>query len=191
MYGLPNPPAYRIGNRFLNYNDFYLVDALERAVGDAATLAPAPDLAGGSLAEVATIPPDADELWDRVRGDFDVATVRDRRYLEWRFVARPGVTYSRLALRDASGTLAGLVVLRHDWLRAERNRRITAVAEWIVDRRHPHRLGAARRDRAPRARRGLRGRPIRLPAAVRRVEAPRGSRLSSGPDGLPPRGRDV
>jgi hypothetical protein len=52
-------------------------------------------------------------------------------------VARPGVTYSRLALRDASGKLAALVVLRHDWLRAERNRRITAVAEWIVDRRLP------------------------------------------------------
>ena len=137
MYGLPNPPAYRIGNRFLNYNDFYLVDALERAVGDASTLPPAPDFAGGSLTEAATIPPDADELWDRVRGNFDIATVRDRRYLEWRFVARPGVTYDRLALRDASGTLAGFVVLRHDWLRKERERRITAVAEWMVDRRLP------------------------------------------------------
>jgi Acetyltransferase (GNAT) domain len=137
MYGLPNPPAYRIGNRFLNYNDFYLVDALERPVGDASALPPAPDLGGGSFEEVAELPSDTDALWARVRGDFDVATVRDRRYLTWRYVAKPNAPYRRLVLRDAAGALAGIVVLRDDWLRQETGRRTTVVAEWVVDRRHP------------------------------------------------------
>jgi Acetyltransferase (GNAT) domain len=137
MYGLPNPPAYRIGNRFLNYNDFYLVDALEKPVGDAASAPPAAELGGGTFDEIAEFPADTDALWARVRGDFDVATIRDSRYLTWRWVSRPNAPYRRYALRDAAGALAGLVVLRHDWLRQETGRRTTAVADWVVDRTSP------------------------------------------------------
>jgi hypothetical protein len=137
MYGLPNPPAYRIGNRFLNYNDFYFVDALEKPVAAASDVPPAPDLAGGTLAGVASLPDDTDALWARVRDDFDVATVRDRTYLDWRFARRPGSPYRVLALRDANGTLAAIAVLRHDWLRKETGRRTTVVADWVADRRHP------------------------------------------------------
>jgi hypothetical protein len=137
MYGLPNPPAYRIGSRFFDYNHFHDVQALEKDVADAAALPRAPDLAGGSLREIAEFPPDTDELWNRIRVEYDVATIRDRDYLTWRFVSRPNVAYRRLALRDAGGKLLGLAVLRDAWLDKELKRKVTAVAEWVVDRRHP------------------------------------------------------
>ena len=192
MYGLPNPPAYRIGNRFFNYNDFYLVDALERAVGDAATLPPAARLAGGSLAEIADVPaghgralgarPRRLRRRDGPRPRVPDVAVRQppgRRLPPARAARRVGHA------RGASSCCATTGFGRR------RDRKITAVAEWVVDRRQPARAGAPGRARAPRARGGLRAAPVRLPAAVRRVEAPRRSRLSSGPDGVPPRGRDV
>jgi hypothetical protein len=136
MYGLPNPPAFRIGSRFFNYNPFYEVEALEKAVGPDAER-PAFDLGGGSLVPFTDFPGDTDELWARVRLDHDVATIRDREYLTWRFTSRPNSAYRRFALRDPAGRLLGLAVLRDGWLQAERGQRITAVAEWVVDRRHP------------------------------------------------------
>jgi hypothetical protein len=137
MYGLPNPPAYRIGSRFFDYNHFHDVQGLEHDVADRASVPAPPDLGGGSLVEIDAFPPDTDELWARVRVEYDVATIRDRAYLTWRFVDRPNVAYRRYALREHSGRLLALVVLRHDWLREELKARITAVAEWVVDRRHP------------------------------------------------------
>jgi hypothetical protein len=137
MYGLPNPQAYRIGSRFFNYNLFHEVQGLDRDLSAAGLSLPAEDLAGGSFEEVADIPPDADALWKRIEPQFDVATVRDREYLHWRFAARPHHPYRIHALRERGGELAGMVVLRHDWLRAETGVRTTAVAEWLVVRDRP------------------------------------------------------
>jgi hypothetical protein len=52
-----------------------------------------------------------DELWSCVHGDYDVVAIRDRRYLKWRYHARPDVTY-RYAVALDGDQLAGYLVFR-------------------------------------------------------------------------------
>ena len=52
-----------------------------------------------------------DQLWQRACRDFPVMIVRDRRYLEWRFIQRPDASYAILtATRDSA--LLGYMVTR-------------------------------------------------------------------------------
>jgi hypothetical protein len=130
-YGLPTPEAYRLGHRLLGYSHLWNVDVLLK---DAR---PDPSHDHSRLEALAELPPDTDGLWARVRRQQDIGVVRDRSYLTWRYVAKPGAPYRRYALRDERGVLVGIVILRDDWLRGDFCARVTAVADWIVDRTHP------------------------------------------------------
>ena len=127
MYGLPNPPAFRVGSLLLGYSHLYDVEYL--------TCEPGSDTAAHppSVEVIDSVPDDVDGLWDRIRGRYDVATVRDRRYLQWRYGDRPDAEYELLSLRDDTADLFGFVVLRHRWL----DDAVTALADWVVDRDHP------------------------------------------------------
>jgi len=50
-------------------------------------------------------------LCDRAAGSLPAFTVRDEAFLNWRFVARPGVAYELLGVRDGAGVLRGYAVL--------------------------------------------------------------------------------
>jgi len=63
---------------------------------------------------------------------YPVLTIRDRTYLNWRFV-HPEVDYRKFELRGADGRLGGIAVLRHHWL----DKPETAVAEIMVEDDHP------------------------------------------------------
>jgi hypothetical protein len=52
-----------------------------------------------------------DSFWFRVCGDYPVIGVRDRRYLNWRFVARPDASYVRLAATTENG-VEGYLIFR-------------------------------------------------------------------------------
>lgn len=52
-----------------------------------------------------------DELWGRLEAHVDIATVRDGRYLDWRYACHPERPYEILAAEEGSG-LAGYVVTR-------------------------------------------------------------------------------
>jgi GNAT superfamily N-acetyltransferase len=68
-----------------------------------------PDAAG--IVEVDRFGPEVDELWERTRGEYSAIFPRTARFLNWRFVDCPGLTYRRfVAKRD--GRVLGYVVLR-------------------------------------------------------------------------------
>lgn len=52
-----------------------------------------------------------DELWERCRDQHRLWVIRDLAYLRWRYDQRPEAGYSRLAVMDERGELAGWAVL--------------------------------------------------------------------------------
>jgi len=53
-----------------------------------------------------------ESFWNQNRKHFEVITVRDSAYLNWRFVDRPYRTYENFICRDKKGDVVGYVVLR-------------------------------------------------------------------------------
>lgn len=137
MYGLPNPQAYRIGARLFGYSHLHDVGALTWDVRGTADLPAIRALDGGRIEEVPAVPEDVDVLWARVAPEYDVTVVRDRRYLTWRYDEKPGAKYRRFAMRDAKGALLAFWVVVDRWIEGELKKNVSAVVEWVVDRRHP------------------------------------------------------
>jgi hypothetical protein len=137
MYGLPNPQAYRIGARLFGYSHLHDVGALRWDLREGRPSPTQTADQGGVVEEVATIPSDVDLLWSRVRGEYDVVCEKSRAYLEWRYDRKPKGSYRRFAMRDASGNLLGLWIHVDRWIEGELKKNVTAVVEWVVDRRHP------------------------------------------------------
>ncbi|HYC77002.1 MAG TPA: hypothetical protein VEI02_05180 [Planctomycetota bacterium] len=132
MYGLPNPQAFRIGARMFGYSFLHDVQAMALPVGEAP-----PPSASGRVERVREIPADVDALWEAAAKHLDVATVRDRVYLDWRYVRRPGAAYRLYSVRDDAGRLAAFFVLADRWIEGTLNKRVTVVADLMTDRINP------------------------------------------------------
>lgn len=131
MYGLPNPMAYRVGSRLLGYEHFYKVELLTRKLDGSEDLE-APE--GGIRAiEADTFGPEWDGFFESRASRFGALTVRDSRYLNWRYGARPDARYERVAFLAGDGGPAGFAVLRHRWL----GNPATACAEAFLDPADP------------------------------------------------------
>jgi len=102
------------------------------------------------IAEVSRFPRSVDELWQRCQQELPLATIRDARYLNWRYADCPDVAYVKLLATDRwTGRVAGMAALRLgfegrsvallvDWLVPERRRRL---AEALLE--HCHALAVA------------------------------------------------
>ncbi|HMS17033.1 MAG TPA: GNAT family N-acetyltransferase, partial [Planctomycetota bacterium] len=131
MYGLPNPPAYRVGSRLLGYEHFYKLELLSRPLE---SLTETSNLnASSSVTEIETFEPEWDKHFEDLSKAYGALTVRDHRYLNWRYVQRPDAQYRVLALRDGTNNPRGFAVLRHAWL----GQPTTAVAECFCDPADP------------------------------------------------------
>jgi len=135
-YGFPNREHYRIGRKFLEYRDLGPVEVrhrsltwarhVRRLVGEGR---PSrvwgrvearvrgrllrfghPPLNGVRVTRLERFDDRFDRLWDRVSGAFEVAAVRDRRFLQWRYGSRPACTYTILALERGPSLLGYAIV---------------------------------------------------------------------------------
>ncbi len=135
--GLPNREALRLGRKLLGYTSLgdVVVQALpvETARGGSAS----PTEAGHSVAVSAQVEPDHDELWDRSRRHFPVAAVRDRAFLQWRWVACPGGDFRFLSARRR-GRLAAVAVYSPTYTEPD----CAALADLLWDGRDPAALAA-------------------------------------------------
>lgn len=106
-------PAWRMGQKYLGYEPIETVAVLFREVGGPG-FAPRPRrTAGVEAAEVERFGADADRLWADLAPALRFAVVRDARYLDWRFAARPRRPYRLfLARAAADGRPRGLAVFR-------------------------------------------------------------------------------
>lgn len=64
------------------------------------------------IEQVSRFDEEYESFWNQNRKHFEVITVRDSAYLNWRFVDRPYRTYENFICRDKKGDVGGYVVLR-------------------------------------------------------------------------------
>lgn len=107
LFGYPVPTAERIGQRYLGYERLRVVDYLCRAASEGDVHEPR----GVHVERLASLGDEVDALSARFLADKRCTTIRDARYLRWRYLEAPGAPYELWAARTG-GTLVGLMALR-------------------------------------------------------------------------------
>lgn len=127
-YGFPTPEHLRIGQRVSGYVSLHPVRTLVKDLNTGS----AP---GGAttwfltVEEVTRFGAETDRLWQRCQEALSVAIVRDARYMNWRYIDCPDVTYKVLAARHRfSGEIGGAAVLRLGW----GDRPMARLVDWLV-----------------------------------------------------------
>ncbi len=131
-FGWPNRASLRIGRAFLHYEVVREQTLLGRAPRAGTTALPAGVTCDAGFD--AGFDAGVRGLWERAARDWGASTVRDARYLEWRFAAHPGRPYEVLTARTPGGELCGQAVCRmSDWPRAG----LYWIADWLVPEAEP------------------------------------------------------
>jgi hypothetical protein len=86
---------------------------------------------GVSVVQIESFDDVIDRLWQRASRDYPVMAVRDRRYLNWRFVARPDATYTMLTAVNGSETI-GYLIFR---VREDGGQPIGYLVDYLVENR--------------------------------------------------------
>lgn len=135
LWGYTTPEALRIGQRLLGYVALHQVVKLVRSVEAPSHLTPWQQMAElfrrtrCPIRQVSRFDARADRLWERCRAELRVATVRDARYLNWRYADCPDVKYQLLVAGGTMGIPAlGIAVLRLGWL----DRPVACLVDWLV-----------------------------------------------------------
>ncbi len=135
MWGLPVPPAWRIGKTYLKYE---LVRTQSKLTAPPGNVAPAAGT-GVEIEVVASFPGEIDALFERAAAGRGLIAVRDAAQLDWRFTQRPGWSY-RIALARRAGELVGLTVYRRGDFDGEVGEGL--VCDWLVPADEPAAAGA-------------------------------------------------
>ena len=104
-WGFPEPHLQRVCLRHLGVG--VLRDVLFLARECTPLSAPALEVRASH-----ELPSGVEELWARCAPELGTATVRDARYLDWRYVRHPDVRHTLLSAHDTHGELRGLAVVR-------------------------------------------------------------------------------
>jgi hypothetical protein len=121
-YGWPTPEHARLGARTLGYQrvrgEVLLATELRRGASRAC-----------SAERITSFDANARWLWERCASEWGASTIRDERWLSWRYLERPRSRYVLLGLRDANANLAALAVLAPpSFLGPE----VWLVVDWLV-----------------------------------------------------------
>ena len=135
MYGFPTPEALRIGQRLLGYTPLHRMVKLVRPLGKPPHRTPWQQIADMlhqvqvRIRQVARFDALVDRLWEECRRELRVATVRDARYLNWRYADCPDVKYRLFMAEGIMGTSPqGIAVLRLDSL----GQGVGYLMDWLV-----------------------------------------------------------
>jgi len=128
-YGFPTPEALRIGQRVAGYVPLHPVMCLVLDLDGQDGTRPSWRTRRLRVDAIDRFGNEADRLWAQIGPGLGVATVRDSRYLNWRYADCPDVRYTLLAARrwfDAD--LAGAAILRL----GVRDQPIACLVDWLV-----------------------------------------------------------
>jgi hypothetical protein len=127
-YGWPVEPAWRIGRTFLGY------EIVRTQVIHARDLEPGPQEIPAGVERLQRFDDSVEALYERCRRGWGLSVVRDATYLNWRFLERPGFSYSIFGVRSGDGSLAGYAVYR----RADRPLPSSGlIMDWLVPEDEP------------------------------------------------------
>jgi hypothetical protein len=125
MWGLPVPPAWRIGKTYLEYE---MIRTQLKLTAELEELDPEPGT-GVEVEEVERFPAEVVELSDRAGRENGAVAVRDAPQLDWRFVRHPERRYRIALARKGSGGLVGYAVLRRGHFDGEEE---ALICDWLV-----------------------------------------------------------
>ena len=125
-FGLPNRLAYRIGKRTQGYTDVCQLQWRARDISDIAPPADADDKGDIVVHVTDQLDPRLDELWQEVRNQFPVITIRDMVFLTWRYTRHPEKTY-RFFIAERADKVVGFAVGAPGFI----GQSIYAVGDWM------------------------------------------------------------
>ncbi|MBI3301258.1 MAG: hypothetical protein HYZ72_04170 [Deltaproteobacteria bacterium] len=97
MYGFPTERHRRLGELLVGYEPVARVHKVHKVVPPAVSGDP-----GRGAVELDVLPQDWDTHWQRLEGGFDLVNRRDRAYLTWRYLVRPGKRYRLMTVPGAA-----------------------------------------------------------------------------------------
>lgn len=128
LYGFPTPAHFRLGVRYLDYVPLAPVTWLAKDLTAATPLSPGRAWRT-SVAERTHFDSTADRFWQWAREGARIATRRDARYLNWRYVECPDLRYRVFVAADRlTRKMRGFAVLRLGWF----GQPLAALADWLV-----------------------------------------------------------
>lgn len=135
LWGYTTPEHLRIGQRLFGYVVLHQVMKLIRSVGSAPGQSPRQQMKGlwggvrYPIRRVDRFDGRVDDLWERCRPELRAATIRDARYLNWRYADCPDVRYQILSAGGAFGMpIQGVAVLRLGWM----DQPVACLMDWLV-----------------------------------------------------------
>jgi hypothetical protein len=135
LWGYTTPEALRVGQRLLGYVALHPVMKLIGPVEDPPHLTPWQQMtelwrrSWCPIRQVGRFDRRVDGLWERCGRELRVATVRDARYLNWRYADCPDVQYRLLVAGGAfGGPVQGIAVLRLGWM----DQPVACLVDWLV-----------------------------------------------------------
>lgn len=135
LWGFTTPEALRIGQRLLGYVFLHRVVKLVRSVDGPAHLSPRRQMTEAwhrircPIYPVSRFDARVDRLWEQCRSELRVATIRDARYLNWRYADCPDVQYRLLMAGGTTGIPPlGMAVLRLGW----EGQPVACLMDWLV-----------------------------------------------------------
>ncbi|MCP4218897.1 MAG: GNAT family N-acetyltransferase [bacterium] len=105
-WGFPNKRAYEFEKMAMGYGDLTNFDVWTLQKKNLAKTG-----AHASFKAITAFNHDFDKLWETCADDYPIAVVRDKTYLQWRYMERPDWDYFPYALYEGD-TLIGYVVLK-------------------------------------------------------------------------------
>lgn len=128
-YGFPTPEALRIGQRVAEYVPLHPVMCLVLDLDGQDGTRPSWRTRRLRVEAIDRFGNEADRLWTQIGPGLGVATVRDSRYLNWRYVDCPDVRYTVLmARRWFGGEPTGVAILRL----GVGDQPIACLVDWLV-----------------------------------------------------------
>ena len=86
-----------------------------------------------SISEEGYFPSDVDKVWAQFSRHFQIAVVRDRDYLTWRYIQKPNEIYRIVHCRDNNSNYKGFIVFT---IKTKHNGKIGYIMELIFDPAH-------------------------------------------------------
>ncbi len=110
-YGYPNENAYELHKKFLKYEDIAMQPLLERRIEDPSEMPNQTFSTGLEFRKIEKFDESVDLLWDQVKNQFKAIVIRNADFLNWRYMARPDVSYYAYGAYDHN-KLVGYCVLK-------------------------------------------------------------------------------
>ena len=131
VYGFPNPQAFRIGTTKVDYRPVHCpVPELSCPIDQARSWEAQARARGIEVGEVLEFGTEAGELDRELAPFLGISSVRDARYLNWRFARHPSTRYRLLRAEGPGGNLKGFLVHALSWNGDRKN--IVPLVDWLV-----------------------------------------------------------